>query len=183
MNSQLNDAVGNLAHRALTLVKRRFDYTIPQPNGLRKRDEDILSVAWSKVDEAEKSMLEFRFKKALSSILEIAAEGNAYINEMRPWEEPVGEAAKTLFIACSLIKTLAITLAPVIPDSSQRMWEMLGYGGSVADAGWDEAKKPVAPGLRIKEPTPLFRKISDEELAAIQLKLSEIRRSRDQQTR
>lgn len=181
VNSQLNDAIGNLAHRTLTLVKRRFDYVIPQPGGLRKRDESVLSEAWSKVDEAEKSMMEFRFKKALSSILEIAYEGNAYINEMRPWEEPLADAAKTLFTACSLVKTLAVTLAPIIPESAQKMWEMLGYSGSVEEAGWDEAKRPVTPGLRIREPVPLFRKISDEELKALQAKLAEIRARKAQQ--
>jgi len=181
VNSQLNDAIGNLAHRTLTLVKRRFDYVIPQPGGLRKRDESVLSEAWSKVDEAEKSMMEFRFKKALSSMLEIAYEGNAYINEMRPWEEPLADAAKTLFTACSLVKTLAVTLAPIIPESAQKMWEMLGYSGSVEEAGWDEAKRPVTPGLRIREPVPLFRKISDEELKALQAKLAEIRARKAQQ--
>lgn len=176
VNSLLNDAIGNFVHRTLTLVKRAFDYVIPEPGELRECDKAALSSAWSKVDEAEKSMLEFRFKKALASILEIAAEGNTFLNERRPWQEPREEAAKTLFVACSLVKTLAITLAPVIPDSSQKMWEMLGYSGSVEEAGWDEAKKPVTAGLRIREPVPLFRKITDEELEKMRERLAEIRR-------
>ncbi|HDD34238.1 MAG TPA: methionine--tRNA ligase, partial [Thermofilaceae archaeon] len=120
------------------------------------------------------------FKRALSSIIEIASMGNRYINDMRPWEEPVNEAAKTLYTACSMVKTLAITLAPIIPGSAQRAWEMLGYEGDIQKVSWDEAKKPVKPGLRIREPKPLFRKINSEELRR---KLLTIRQSSTSPTR
>ena len=175
INSVLNDVIGNFVHRTLTLVKRRFDYVIPDPGELRGRDSETLQDAWGRVDKVEEEMLAFRFKRALSGVVDIASLGNAYLNEMRPWEEPLQEAAKTLFVACSLVKTLAVTLAPVIPESAQRMWELLGYSGRVEEAGWSEAKQPVRPGLRIGEPQPLFRKISDEELKAMQAKLEAIR--------
>lgn len=176
VNSILNDAIGNFVHRTLTLVKRRFDLVIPDPGELRPNDRATLENAWNKVDEAEKEMLEFRFKRALTHVVDVAFIGNAYLNEMRPWDEPIQEAARTIFTACSLVKTLAVALAPVIPRKAQEMWETLGYVGRVEEAGWYEAKQPVKPGLRIEEPRPLFRKISDEELAAMQEKLARIRR-------
>jgi len=176
VNAILNDTIGNFVHRTLTLVKRRFDYVIPDPGELRPDDQRVLDDAWSRIDEAEKEMLAFRFKRALVHIAEVASIGNAYLNERKPWEEPLQEAAKTLFTACSLVKTLAVALAPVTPGKAQEMWEALGYTGRVEEAGWHEAKQPVKPGLRIMEPQPLFRKISDEELAAMQERLTKIRR-------
>lgn len=175
VNSVLNDTIGNFVHRTLTLVKRRFDYVIPEPDGLRPVDDQVLKESWNRVDEAEKEMLEFRFKRALSYIVDVASIGNAYLNEVRPWEEEVREAARTLFTACSLVKTLAVTLAPIIPESAQEMWEALGYAGRVEEGGWQEAKRPVKPGLKIKEPQPLFKKISDQELEALKEKLAALR--------
>lgn len=175
VNDVLNDAIGNFVHRVLVLVKRHFNYTVPEPLALRERDEQALNFAWQKVDEVEEFMMEFRFKRALASVVDIATTGNAYMNEVRPWEEPLEEMAKSLFTACSLVKTLTIVLAPVIPESAQRMWEALGYEESVKKASWDEAKKPIKAGLRIKEPQPLFRKISDDELVALKAKLESIR--------
>ncbi len=183
VNSLMNDIIGNFIHRALTLVKRRFNYVIPEPGELRECDEQVLREAWGRVEEAEKFMYEFRFKRALSSIVEVASIGNRYLNERRPWEEARDDAAKTLFVACSLVKTLAITLAPIIPCSAQRAWEMLGYEGRVEEAGWDEAKRPVRPGLRIRDPKPLFRKISDEELEELKAKLARLRQSRTSPSR
>lgn len=183
VNSLMNDIIGNFVHRTLTLVKRRFDYVIPEPGELRERDKEVLEEAWRRVEEAEELMYEFRLKRALSLIVEVASIGNRYLNEMRPWEEPRDDAAKTLFVACSLVKTLAITLAPVIPGSAQRAWEMLGYEGRVEDAGWDEARRPARPGLRIREPKPLFRKVSDEELEELKAKLLKLRQSRTSPSR
>lgn len=175
VNAQLNDTIGNFVHRTLILVKRKFDNVIPDPGELRERDIAVLNTAWSKVNEAEREMIEFRFKRALASIVDIAGLGNAYLNETRPWDESHLEAAKTLFTACSLVKTLAVTLAPVMPESSQKIWKLLGYSGSIEDVGWDEALKPVRPQLRIGEPQPMFRKISDEELESMQAKLLALR--------
>mgnify|MGYP001772856648 CR=1 FL=1 len=175
INGVLNDTIGNFVHRTLTLVKRKFDYLIPEPGDLRDHDNEVLHLAWNKVDLAEEEMRGFRFKRALTNVVDIASLGNSYLNEMKPWEEPQHEASKTLFTACSIVKTLAVTLAPVIPESAQKMWEMLGYTGSVEEAGWQEARKTVKPGLRIGEPLPIFRKISDDELKRMQEKLATIR--------
>jgi len=178
VNSILNDAIGNFVHRTLVMVKRMFDGVIPDPGELRQLDEKTLNDAWNRVREAENEYLQFRFKRALSHIVEIASIGNAYLNATKPWEEPREGAAKTLFTACSLVKTLAITLAPIIPSSAQNMWSMLGYDGKVEEVGWHEATRPVKPGLAIKDPQPLFRKISDEELRAMQERLAELRAER-----
>lgn len=175
INSQLNDAIGNFIHRVLTLVKRRFNGIIPDPKSLREIDRETLEKAWFKVDETEKHMLEFRFKRALTEILEIASIGNTYINLQRPWEETPSEAAKSLFTACSLVKTLIVVLAPIIPESSQRAWEMLGYEKRVEKVLWEEAKTTIQPGLEIHDPEPLFRKLTDEDLEVMKKKLDLMR--------
>ncbi len=177
INSQLNDAVGNFVHRVLVLIKRRFGGVIPKPSKLGPKEEELLSKIASTVEEVKKLMFAFRFKIALIKIVELASEGNRFINDTRPWEAPEEEAKGYLYAAACLVKALAIMLAPIIPKSAQAMWEMLGMPGRVEEVLWDEAKKPVEPGTRIAEPKPLFRKISDEDLREMLRKLEEIRAS------
>lgn len=177
VNSLLNNNIGNFVHRSLTLVERKLGGVVPDPGALRPEDEHALKEAWRKVDEAEVSMMTFRFKQALIDLSEVASTGNKYINDRRPWDEPLEEAKKTLYVACSLVKTLAITLSPFIPLSAQKMWEMLGYGGEVSSVRWDEAKKPVEVGLRIGKPTPLFRRLTDEDIEEMKKRLAELRQS------
>ncbi len=99
----------------------------------------------------------------------MAREGNRFLNEREPWKlmkTDIGLAGRTLYVAAQLAKALAIFLAPFVPDAADRLWLMLGLGGSVHEASWDEALEPLEPGHAIGEPEPLFRKIreSPEEL-------------------
>lgn len=164
VNGELNDAIGNYVHRVLTLAYRVFDGKIPEPGELGEEEREVEEKVKSIVDDAKKTMYRFRFKEALSKIVQLAGVGNAFINNTRPWEKPKEEAAATLYVALHIVKALAITLAPVIPESAQKIWEYLGYKDKVELHLWDEAKEPPPPGQTLREPKPLFRKISDEDI-------------------
>jgi len=102
-------------------------------------------------------------------VVEVAREGNRLLNEREPWKlvkTDVERAGRTLYIAAQLAKALAVLLAPFVPDAAERLWSMLGLPGSVHEASWDEALRPLEVGHPIGEPEPLFRKIreSPEEL-------------------
>ncbi len=175
INSQLNDIIGNFVLRVVTLIHRKFKGVVPEPGELRPQDKEFLERVSGLVDKVDQFMSSFRFKLALTEIVKIASEGNRFLNERAPWEEPPEEAAKTLFSALVAVKALAITLAPIIPRGAQRIWEQIGMPGEVSKASWDEAKKPVPPGTKLGKPEPIFRKISDEDLERILKKLEEIR--------
>ena len=72
-------------------------------------------------------------------------------------------AGTTFYIASNMAAILAITLYPITPNASRRMWKMLGYGEDIENARYprerDEAFKLVEGGMRIGNPEPPFRKL------------------------
>jgi len=169
VNSDLNDTIGNFVHRTLVFIKRYFNGRVPEPGQLGPEDEEVLRFLKEAFEEITSELESFKLKSALRTVVEVAREGNRFLNEREPWKlvkTDIGLAGRTLYVAAQLAKALAIFLAPFVPDAADRLWLMLGLGGSVHEASWDEALEPLEPGHAIGEPEPLFRKIreSPEEL-------------------
>ncbi len=165
VNGELNDVIGNFVHRTLTFIWRYFKGRVPEPGRLGERDEEALSALRRFFKEATEELEAFRLREALRAVVEVAREGNRYLNEREPWkavkEQP--ELAKTTSYVCAqLVKALSIMLAPFVPSSAQALWELLNLPGSVHEAEWDSALEPLEPGHAIRKPRPLFRKVPDD---------------------
>ncbi|MCD6562824.1 MAG: methionine--tRNA ligase [Thermoproteales archaeon] len=175
INSELNDNIGNYIHRVLTLTYRKFNGKVPKPRELDEKEKQLEEKIYETVRKTKESMYRFRFKDALSKILHLSSFGNSFINDTRPWEQEDDKAASILFVALHVVKALAIMLFPIIPDSSQKIWEMLGYDDELEKRLWDEAIKPVQEGQALKKPKPLFKKISKEQLDEAIQKIEKLR--------
>ena len=171
VNSDLNDTIGNFIHRTLTFIWRYFSGRVPEPGPMGPRDEEALKLLKDAFDQITDELENFRLKSALRSVVELAREGNRYLNEREPWKlvkERPDEARTALYVAAQLVKALSVLLAPFVPSSADRLWSMLGLEGSVHEASWDDALRPLEPGHVIRKPEPLFRKVEKgpEELRA-----------------
>ncbi len=170
VNSELNDDIGNFVHRVLSFIDKRLGSKIPEvdPEKLPEPEQRLLEearrTAWRAVEELDA----IRIKRATDEILEVARLGNKYLNDRQPWrllKESPEEAKASLYAAAHLAKTLAHLLAPFTPDAAQRLWEMLGYQGSVHEAIWDEwLDKPLTPGQKLGKVEPLFKRLPDDFL-------------------
>jgi methionyl-tRNA synthetase len=114
---------------------------------------------------------EVRLREALNFAMEIAREGNRYLNERKPWEaikNDIELAANIIYTASQLINSLSIVLFPFIPKTSLRIRRQLNLNEKL---DWNEAFKEIKH-IKINEPEILFRKISAEFILK---KLEEIR--------
>ena len=181
INTQLNDAIGNFIHRTLTFIYRNFSASIPEPGELDDYDRELEKVIEDTASEAARLLESFRLKMALSKVVDLSRLGNKYLNDREPWRavktDPV-RAGTTLYVAAHVVKALGVMLYPFIPDSSLRILKMLGYDVGEEELRWDWALKPVPPGQRIPKPEPLFKKLSDEDVAELQRRLLELRAKR-----
>ena len=162
VNSHLNDTLGNFIHRVLTLTWKYFHSKIPTPNS-----EWVNEWLWRKIleihDECSKLLDAFKIRDALQEVMNLAREGNRYLNEKAPWDAikkgDISSAATAIYVCLNAIKALAIMLAPFIPNSADEIWKMLGNVSSVHSMKWDEAIKPLEPGKEILKPKLIFAKI------------------------
>ena len=71
----------------------------------------------------------------------------------------------SLWTALQVVSALRVLTAPFLPFSAQRLHELLGDAGSVHALPWHPRELPA--GRSLLPPTPLFRKLDDDELAAL----------------
>jgi len=66
-----------------------------------------------------------------------------------------------------IAKALTLLIEPVMPDAAGRAWAMLGQDDIVSAHGIGEATAPLAAGP-LPKPEPLFEKLEDDRLAALE---------------
>lgn len=193
-NNELLAKWGNLANRVLSFAIKHFDGKVPQPQTLRPIDEELIAKIEKGLAEVGELYEKVKLRDALAAAIGLATEVNIYLDQTKPWgqtktEEEKAEAATAVYTALRCIDTLKIAFAPVLPFTSQRIHEYLGYEGQlfgeqkiveyaestrnhhalVYDAsnsigGWEVSKLPVGQALR-KPETPIITKLAPELVA------------------
>lgn len=165
-NDELADILGNFIHRSLMFTYQFYEGRVPEPGAnpplglLEKRNETAKKVS---------ELLEhFEFQRALREVVDLAAEGNRYLNETEPWKKRKSdpeEASQALYLSDQLVKSLSILLAPFMPFSAEKLWKTLNLPLSVHEQHWESVTEELRPGHKINRPVPLFRKVDLKEVA------------------
>ncbi|MHA1648199.1 MAG: class I tRNA ligase family protein, partial [Promethearchaeota archaeon] len=168
---ELNDVVGNFVHRVLTFIVKRYDGKVPDgptSEELDDLDKKFLETIKNAPSHIGDLMERFRLKEALIEIIAIARQGNIYLNSKAPWKlikQDKKQAGFTFNLCVQLIRTLALLLAPFIPNVSQKMFLLIGSSEKISEPNWDTAGECRIPsGQPISLPTPLFQKLDIKEL-------------------
>jgi len=176
----LNDTFGNFIHRTLSFINSKFDSTIPAPIKLDRDDQAILDCLKVKVDQMSKEIEDGWLQSAANTLIAISRTGNQYLNTKEPWNlmKTDKEKAGTIFyVAAQVVKAITIVCNPIIPQTSQQLWQTLNLPGNVQENKWTDALVPIDAGHKINRPQPLFHKIDsdedvlDEQLAQVRAKV------------
>jgi methionyl-tRNA synthetase len=196
-NDELLANWGNLVNRTLTNAHRNFG-EVPTPGELTDEDRQVLQAIESGFDTVGRLIAESKFKQALAEVMRLSSLGNQYVDHQAPWatiKQDRERAGTILYVALRVVDSLKVLFTPVLPFSSQKLHELLGYQGWLAgplefreieeDGGqkhtiltgdystwvgrWEPSELPA--GQKLGEPEPLFRKLDpgivDEELARL----------------
>jgi len=176
VNSDLNDTLGNFIHRTLTFINNYYDGRIPKPGKLSGPDREMLDAIKKYFKRVDENLNGFHIQAATKEVIELAREGNRYLNEKKPWKTIKSDpqsAAATLHVAAQIVKALAIMLEPFIPFTAK---ELRKYLNLPEDPRWEDAVKPMDVGHKINKAKPLFEKINASE-EKLQEMLEEVRSS------
>jgi methionyl-tRNA synthetase len=168
VNSELVGKFGNFVHRTLTFLVNKMDQKIPEPIHFSEEDsafmEDMVVIA----KEAATAYEHFKLRKATQCIMELASKGNAYFDFRKPWnlnkEKELSDQLNTVIYCClSAIKVLAVISFPVIPETAEKIWKMLGFQSSLENENWNKMiEDRLTPGILLSHPTLLFEKLEDD---------------------
>lgn len=90
---------------------------------------------------------------------------NAYVDEQAPWalrKTDPERMATVLFVLCNAIRSLAIAIAPVIPNGSSRILDYLGVAAEARN--YQNIKVgELQNSFRIEQPSPVFPRLEVSE--------------------
>jgi methionyl-tRNA synthetase len=173
-NDELVATYGNAVHRLLAFAQSRFDGTVPEPGPLSAADEAMLARARATFTAVANEIEAVHLRDGLRAAMALAGELNRFLDEAAPWKSLKTDperAATSLWTALQVISALRVLTAPFLPFSAQQLHEYLGDEGSVHDLPWAFVELPA--GRALPPPQPLFRKLDDDELAALVNRLSD----------
>ncbi|MEX1012840.1 MAG: methionine--tRNA ligase [Waddliaceae bacterium] len=162
-NSELLGKLGNLVNRVMVFANRQCEGKVPACN-LRPEDEKFRQEMDRIVCKIEADYRRFSLRRACHDIMELAQLGNTYFDNNTPWKK--GETMPTTIALClECIKRLALVTSPIIPETAQKIWEMIGENGQLEKLSWDTIREStLTPGQSLREPQILFQKIEDSQI-------------------
>ncbi len=162
-NDELVATYGNLVHRVLTIAYRNFDGRVPAASEVDAESKTLLRKAEATLHTVDSLLYGCHFREAMREAMALAQEANRYLDSKAPWKaikEDRDSAATAISTALGVICSLKTVLYPFLPFSSEKLHRLLGFEGSVEEAGW--AMSVPAAGQRLSSPEPLFAKLDDQ---------------------
>lgn len=173
-NSELVAVFGNFVNRAVVLTHKFFEGQIPALAELNDLDRDALAALKEYPEKIAASIERYRFREALSFVMDFARVGNKYLADTEPWKTIKEDQERTgtiLNIALNIAANLAVLADPFLPFTAAKMFEMFNLKGlKWQDAGIQDL---LQAGQKINPASLLFEKIEDNVVEAQVNKLME----------
>lgn len=128
-NAELSNDLGNLLNRVIGMSEKYFNLTLQSEEIFRFFPQEIKSME-SLIASALQKIPEAKFNLYLEEIWKIFSLANGAIAKYEPWNlQKNNEEAKTqalLVLLCNILYKSAILIAPVMPQSAQKILFALG---------------------------------------------------------
>lgn len=162
-NYDLANDFGNLMQRALTMGGRFLGGQIPEfrPGGSYQALEDLRSRACAQALEHYEAL---EFREALESLWELVRGLNRFIDETRPWElakdpQLKPQLEEVFAVLFRSLRSLLLTLAPVMPAACDKFWGLLGLPGAATETSFEALHQPFPGEARLEKPSIVFPKL------------------------
>jgi methionyl-tRNA synthetase len=101
-------------------------------------DQGLASALASASTKADEAICALDFQGGIGAIMEYCKRVNGYVTEKEPWamaKDPANTAElnKVLYNTAESVRALAVLLHPVMPETTQKLWEALGAQASMGD--------------------------------------------------
>ncbi|QJB41761.1 methionine--tRNA ligase [Chitinophaga oryzae] len=190
-NSELVANLGNFVNRTMVLTHKLCGGKVPRLHEevADDTDKEMLAAFQATKESVEASLEAYRFREAQAGMMDLADQGNKYMQKKEPWilakaienikaGKPAGDYTEAdipalqakidncLHICLQLMANLAILSNPFLPFTSRKICHLLKVVDRMLE--WENAgsAKLVSVGYSLREPELLFKKIEDDTIAA-----------------
>ncbi len=181
-NSELVAIFGNFVNRAVVLTHKYFEGKVPTIGSLMPIDEEVIKAVSEAPSKIQAALDQFKFREALSQMMELARIGNKYLADTEPWKlikEDQERVETILNIALQISANLAIVCEPFLPFTAAKLTGIL----NTESRRWTEAGGVdfLSDGHQLNKATLLFEKIEDKDVEAQVNKLLETKKMNEQE--
>lgn len=182
-NSELVAIFGNFVNRAVVLTHKFFDGKVPALGKLEAVDRDVLEEMAGFPERIADSIERYRFREALSLVMDFARMGNKYLAETEPWKSIKTDPERTatvLNVALNIAANLAVVAEPFLPFTAKKIYDMFELHGLT----WKDAGKSdlLLEGNVLNQAALLFEKIEDQTVEQQVNKLLETKKKNAMET-
>jgi len=164
-NNELAAILGNLVNRILTLTDKYYEGAMP-PAGIPEDTENLLSNEVQNYPSKIGALIEeFKFREALTELMNLARLGNKYLTDSEPWKiiKTNPDRTKTVMhYSLQLLANIAILCEPFLPDTSRKLKDIL----DLKNLTWKDGGRLdiLREDARISAPIIFYDKIEDFEI-------------------
>ncbi len=166
-NNELVAIFGNFINRVVVLTNKYYEGVVPSPTVFTAEDEKTLTELKAYPSVIESSIERYRFREALSEMMNVARLGNKYLADEEPWKliKTKPERVQTqMYVALQIAASLAVLSEPFLPHTSAKLKEMLAINEQLSWQHLADTSDYLAANHQIGKAQHLFAKIEDETI-------------------
>jgi methionyl-tRNA synthetase len=174
-NNELVAILGNFVNRTLVLMHKLCKGKVPPFHAELADDADkaIVESLKQAKERVENALDHFHFRDGLAAVMDLAREGNRYMQQRAPWLlsktsdmqlAHQKEIDNCIHVCLQLTANLAVMINPFLPFTAEKICHMLKVVERMLD--WENAGSMhlVKPGYSLRAPELLFQKVEDAQV-------------------
>jgi len=166
-NNELLAIFGNFVNRTLVLTQKYFDGKVPGQGTLDDEAQAVIEQLALFPGKIAESIEKYRFREALSELMNLARLGNKFLTDQEPWKLIKTDPDKVgaiLNISLQIAANLAVLSEPFLPFTAKKLRGML----NLPERKWENAGNAalLEQGHQLNKAELLFDKIEDEAVEA-----------------
>jgi methionyl-tRNA synthetase len=180
-NNELVAILGNFINRTLVLTHKYYNGKVPVAVEYTKGDILLLEEISKFPDKIAASIENYRFREALSELMNLARLGNKYLADNEPWiliKTDEKRVQTIMNLSLQIVANLSVLMEPFLPFSSKRLNTMLNLNQGLK---WNDGKRTdlMLAGHQINEASLLFDKVEDDAIIAQVQKLADSKKANE----
>lgn len=170
-NNELVAIYGNFINRVVVLTNKYYNGVVPQPNEFSEVDLTTLTELKAYPAVIASSLERYRFREALSELMNVARLGNKYLADEEPWKVIKNNPERVptqMYVALQIAAALSSLCEPFLPFTATKLSRLLKIESPLTWATISETSDLIGSGHQIGDPEVsgelLFAKIEDDEI-------------------
>ena len=165
INNDLANNYGNLCQRVFSFIDKNCNSKIPIVEKFEKKDKYLSDEIINEIPKLRKFINNQELNSYIKQVIQFSFNANKYLNDEQPWSLKKNNPKRmniVLYNILNQIKSISILLSPIMPDSTNKVLDVLGVEKKERNLKSIENFHSLKSGVNLKKIDILFKKIEND---------------------